>query len=62
MLGKLEFLQLNTGRQQAGTTAGPERQADQQRKCGRSTDVTYVEINNPGLPVPRIYLPDIFYL
>lgn len=29
---------------------------------GQSADVTYVEINSPGLLVPWIYLPDIFYL
>lgn len=39
------------------------------REAGRSTeelgqfaDVTYVEINRPGLSMPWIYLPDIFYL
>lgn len=31
MLGKLEFLQLYIGWQQAATTEGPERQADQLR-------------------------------
>lgn len=32
------------------------------KELGQSTDVTYVEINSPGLLVPWIHLPDTFYL
>lgn len=62
MVGKLEIF-ATVQRLTAGRNNRPSPEAGgSTEELGQSADVTYVEINSPGLPVPWIYLPDIFYL